>query len=695
MSARERASRAIRPWIAIAACCALYLCLKLLMLSAGRAYFDEGVYVAIARHFASLGSAGTFESIRPLGVPALLAPLQWLPLDPLVTGRALCLLLALACIPLMHRIASRQFSREAGLWAAALVATSSSVLINGGLILTDVPAFALAVLALSLALERRYAWSGLALGVAFLLKFPVLLAAAPCAALIAWQERRRAWRHGARFALALACAMAPYFLFNLLHYGGPPLARMLTPLLDASAIVGRDTWLYTPTGLARYLPALLLWELPACAGVALALLLAHEKHARAIAAFGGCSLLFLAYFCVGVARFDPRYLVALALPLIPLAGLGIASARARAGTRGAARVVGAVFLATMAIVAGASTAAVAQERARTDAGVADAIAQSRALATNSGIALLDARGRAQLMPGPDLSDTYVRYATDPGLDMLALDLDEYPCPPGDAACARSLDARVNRIAERTTLRACGQLRGRRMLVVGKGGAGALAPDACLARLGVPALPGEGTRLFVRINEASLTPGGTLAHEETIGAVVDELARARVPTILVLSASNASPDARTRAFLSALPPATAVAITPGGGADLGLFAARVAQARGEAPAIFVPEGDDWDAGTALPASVRSCVRGPWDQAIAPVPCRAIDLYAAPEGRIKGLGDSAALVARLHALEDSNGEIGVDIPASLLTPQGAAQLRPLLLAIERAQAPAERNATGAGP
>ena len=56
----------------ILAICFLYIFLKSMVYLKGIVFFDEGVYVGIAKYFVSAGKIGYFESIRPLALPLLL-----------------------------------------------------------------------------------------------------------------------------------------------------------------------------------------------------------------------------------------------------------------------------------------------------------------------------------------------------------------------------------------------------------------------------------------------------------------------------------------------------------------------------------------------------------------------------------------------------------------------------------------------
>src|SRR3989344_3908686 len=123
------------------AICCLFLFLKILYFSNGDAYFDEGVYISIAKYITSGVEKGYFESIRPLMFPVLLSPLQLFSFNQFIAGRVLSLVLVICCILLVYYITKTHFGKDAGIWAALLFAVSPSIIRFGGYILPDIVAY--------------------------------------------------------------------------------------------------------------------------------------------------------------------------------------------------------------------------------------------------------------------------------------------------------------------------------------------------------------------------------------------------------------------------------------------------------------------------------------------------------------------------------------------------------------------------
>lgn len=172
-------------------------------------------------------------------------------LDPLAgefAGRLPNVMLALLLCALMMRLARSLFRDE---WAARLagllMAISPYTLAFGASAFTDMSLLCFSVLALCLALGRRWAWAGLALGLAFWCKQQAIFSMAFVFAL-AWARRadRRDWL---RLLLPLCLSFGALLIWDLAR----PEASIF---LQAAANNVPNQWLAVP---ATWLPRLLDW----------------------------------------------------------------------------------------------------------------------------------------------------------------------------------------------------------------------------------------------------------------------------------------------------------------------------------------------------------------------------------------------------------------------------------------------------
>jgi len=193
--------------------------------------WDSGVYLGMGKYLFSLGTAGLWEHIRPPLVPLILGLLWKLSLDPLLFGRLTSIAFMIGAAYLTYRLGEHWFSQRAGLIAAILVGFSPIFFYLSFHQYTEIPSMFFALLALFLFTQHKHFWSGIAIGLAFLAKFPAgIFLAAVGLALLYSKNWRGLLLTGAGFALSTA----PYFLFNTLFFGTP-----WGPLLAAQDTISR------------------------------------------------------------------------------------------------------------------------------------------------------------------------------------------------------------------------------------------------------------------------------------------------------------------------------------------------------------------------------------------------------------------------------------------------------------------------
>jgi tetratricopeptide (TPR) repeat protein len=210
--------------------------LQALRVAAGEDIAD-GVYFQAPLYPWLLGLA-----FRASGVPGVVGAtrVEELPdevlLPALAAGRNLNLLLGLAAVMLVHRLARRLYGDGAGLAAGLIAATYGPFLFHEGLLLKvslSLLFLPWAVLAGARALARgtpgAWAWCGLALGLGGLVRGNLhLLGAATCLGLLVHGLRARRPAHGAlsagALALGIGCALAPVVIRNSLVAGRPTLS---------------------------------------------------------------------------------------------------------------------------------------------------------------------------------------------------------------------------------------------------------------------------------------------------------------------------------------------------------------------------------------------------------------------------------------------------------------------------------------
>ncbi len=635
-----------------------YLVLKAGMYATGRVFFDEGIYISIARYFAAFGEAGYFEHLRPLLLPAVLSPFQLLPFDSLVSGRAVMVLLTVLCVLLVYRVSYVHFGCIAARWSALLFAMSASVVFLGGLILTDVIAFTLPLLAASLAWRNKPFLSGCALGAAFLFKFPALFAILPISALFIYRHKLDSLTRLAYLAGGVMMLAAPYFIFNLLYYDGALIERALRPLLDAGSIVRIETWLYEKSSMLDYLIFLLVIELPLVVSSALALRKTQKGEQGVTRFLALCALSFLLYFSLLVVRLDYRYMLSVIPFLAVIGGAGLSKTVGKAPMKSAALM--AIFIAIIPVILALVLLAAGTVQNTVTIPKAD-----QTTFTNSGQALLHVKGPAELCPGPNMGRMYLKWRLSKSSDLLVIDLDGYPCQESDNACKEEKRLHISRLLTTNRPVECGMLYGEDTIILSKRLNSTLTKESCIARLKEKNYAQINSRAFIRLSAAVLTEEGRLQNMEGLTIIVQELSANKIPATLVITASNSTPDDETRRFITGLASNMQLGVLPRQEVYTNNFISRVNEATGKSITVIASPTDDW-VGRAqdFPAGITSCIRASWDQTAMKIPCLKIDLFTVSDWNNDTMYDEEYLYQSYEALTEVDSEVGIDIPVPLL-------------------------------
>ena len=134
--------------------------------------WDEAVYLGIGKHLWSLGHAGLWEIIRPLGLSFLLGGIWKIGLDQIVWGEVLAIFFSAGCLYLTYLIGERVHSKPAGAVAALLLGMTPTFFLYSGYIMTDIPSVFFMLVSILLFLHNAYAWSGFSASLAFMFRYP-------------------------------------------------------------------------------------------------------------------------------------------------------------------------------------------------------------------------------------------------------------------------------------------------------------------------------------------------------------------------------------------------------------------------------------------------------------------------------------------------------------------------------------------
>ena len=159
---------------AIVAILAIFLLVRIIYaLRVHTVIWDEAVYIGIGKYIYSLGGAGLWETIRPLGLPVILGFLWKLGANLIVAGEAVALVFSMLSILLVYLIGRNLFGKAAGIVAAAFFALTPVFFLYSSYILTEIPSTFFVLLAVYLYVCRNSAiGAGISSALAMLFRFP-------------------------------------------------------------------------------------------------------------------------------------------------------------------------------------------------------------------------------------------------------------------------------------------------------------------------------------------------------------------------------------------------------------------------------------------------------------------------------------------------------------------------------------------
>jgi len=645
----------------ILAICFLYIFLKSMIYLKGLVFFDEGVYVGMAKYFASAGKIGYFESIRPLALPLLIMPLQLIPINPLITGSLIGLLLTLCCIPAVYYSTNKCFGNKTALWSAFLFSVSVSIIMFGSYILPDVPAYVLALLGAALVIERKYILGGITVGIGFLFKFPVFIVIFPLLAYILIKEKKPLPL--IRFGLGVAISSLPYFIFNMFYYQGSILSRLFKPLIDASRLIENPTWVYTKASLWIYLAQIIITETIAVLLLVFALVKNIKKHKENMMVILACMALFLAYFSFRVPRYDMRYVLPVVIFIMPIAGLGASEFFKSKRKYFAFFVMLFIFPGIVSIC----LFGILKEPVKHDLFMKQIIEEynGTVFVTNNGIPLLYSKSKVELMPGSNLGNTYLTYRENDNADWFIFHPDGYPCPPGDDICELNFKKKTDIILSRNNILNCGYLNGARLIILTKDKP-YISKEECTKKINYYNITSSESSVFIRISSAGFTLEGDVQNKDALLEIINIAEDKKIPLILVLTSSSIKPNNDAIDFIRSIPEEIELGVLPIENIETNVFINNIYKWTGRKITAIAPLGDDWNKKeVSIPYGINCSIVGSWDQTILPVNKKGIDLFVVSDWQRNEVYDYETLKSWYDILYDCEDEIGIDIPLYLMS------------------------------
>jgi hypothetical protein len=185
--------------------------------------WDEAVYLGMGKYIYSLGGAGLWEIIRPLGLPLVLGWAWRLGMHYVKSAEFIILLFALGNICLTYFIGKKVFNGRTARLSLLLLAITPVFFVKSSYILTEIPSTFFVLLALYLFLENKHILSGVCCGLAFMFKFPqgLVLLTLLLVLFIEFMKNKRFKLFivkSSKITLSFLITISPFMVFNYLMY---------------------------------------------------------------------------------------------------------------------------------------------------------------------------------------------------------------------------------------------------------------------------------------------------------------------------------------------------------------------------------------------------------------------------------------------------------------------------------------------
>jgi hypothetical protein len=642
--------------LVIIAICCLFVLLKLIIYTNNVAFYDEGIYIGISKYILSHGQMGYFESIRPLGLSLILAPLLYLSHNPLIIARILSIILFIFCIFLVFSITKKLFGNVAGVWAAIFFTFSPTMIIFSGYLLTDIFAYSIMLLGGFLCIRKRYFLSGLVIGASFLLRFPAILMSLSIIFLIAWRKNKII-KNSFLFILGMLGLLVPYLLFNLFYYTGSLFNRLFSPLLNASEVVASKS--FSINNLWLYLGYLISIELLITLFAAFGIYYSLKSKRDIFLCYTIGFFIFLLYFSLSVGIFDIRYALSFIQLLVIFSGFG-ASKFLNKRKRISLIIIIMLLLSILITVYSLTFNA----GKKTDQSIISALNKygGADFVSNSGLTLIYTNSKSIILPGPNLVDTYLKYNNDENAKILAINPEEYSCQYYKDKCRDLFLYRMSYFLSNNNIYSCGYLHGIKMIIIDKENNLALiSKSECLANIDIKEIPAQSKKILVLLSNVEINSSGDIKYFDRVSAITEQLESKDIETVLDIYSTKQTFNKKTIEFFNN---SLKIGITTFDDASASKFINYIEKSTNKKVTYLIPPDYDFYGKDTLKARNMNCIVGPWDSSVEATKCKKISFNPTVDFNQNKYYNSSSMIKNYNAVSKVDYDLVIDIPVDRL-------------------------------
>ena len=200
-------------------------------------WWDSAVYIGMGKYIYSLGNSGLWEDSRPIVWPLMLGFFWKIKLNPIFSGRILEIIFGSFCILLTYMIGDKVFNRKAAVLSSLFLAFSPAFFFFVGIMLTEIVSTCFVLLGVYFIIKKRYFFSGIFFGLAFMSRFLQLLAFAAVFLLLSVYSRKTKTKNLIKLIAGFGMVIIPFLILNQFLYN-----NMLFPFLQQFLLSRNSGW---------------------------------------------------------------------------------------------------------------------------------------------------------------------------------------------------------------------------------------------------------------------------------------------------------------------------------------------------------------------------------------------------------------------------------------------------------------------
>lgn len=205
-------------------------------------WWDSAVYAGMGKYLYSSGESGLWEASRPLVWPLILGFFWKISLDYILFGKLIMVLFSSGILALTYLIGCRIFNRKTAVIAALFLSLSQTFFLFGNVLHSEIPSAFFVLLGFYFFINKKYNFSGLFLGIAFMTRFFQIFAFIALVLLLFYLfvKKKEPYKSLFYFSLFFLIPIIPYLVLNYILYN-----NILYPFLLQSWMSQHTGWIFS------------------------------------------------------------------------------------------------------------------------------------------------------------------------------------------------------------------------------------------------------------------------------------------------------------------------------------------------------------------------------------------------------------------------------------------------------------------